>query len=200
MSQREFCLATPGLKDDPLFKVVSMIFEVAPGVLTEHGKTKNPWPNVDAQSGVIQWYFGLKEWDFYTVPVRRRARARLHGQHHLGPRPRLTRLSARSRSPRPCWRSGLLKAAASWRRSRSNTATPIRAKGDARPAGHPPSFVRGVPRRRRACRLFRRHRGDGRHVHDLGHRHAVLQHVHRLAHAEQDRPEASALPRRCTSL
>jgi citrate synthase len=67
MSQREFCLNTAGLKDDPLFKVVSMIFEVAPGVLTEHGKTKNPWPNVDAQSGVIQWYYGLKEWDFYTV-------------------------------------------------------------------------------------------------------------------------------------
>lgn len=67
MSQREFCQNTAGLKDDPLFKVVSMIFEVAPVVLTEHGKTKNPWPNVDAQSGVIQWYFGLKEWDFYTV-------------------------------------------------------------------------------------------------------------------------------------
>ena len=67
MSQREFCLATPGLKDDPLFKLVSMIFEVAPVVLTEHGHTKNPWPNVDAQSGVIQWYYGLKEWDFYTV-------------------------------------------------------------------------------------------------------------------------------------
>ena len=67
MSQREFCLSTKGLKDDPLFKLVSMIFEVAPGVLTEHGKTKNPWPNVDAQSGVIQWYYGLKEWDFYTV-------------------------------------------------------------------------------------------------------------------------------------
>ncbi|MCA1980753.1 MAG: citrate (Si)-synthase [Calditerrivibrio sp.] len=67
MSQREFCLNTPGLKDDPLFKLVSMIFEVAPVVLTEHGKTKNPWPNVDAQSGVIQWYYGVREWDFYTV-------------------------------------------------------------------------------------------------------------------------------------
>jgi citrate synthase len=67
MSQREYCLATPGLRDDPLFKVVSMIFEVAPGVLTQHGKAKNPWPNVDAQSGVIQWYYGLREWDFYTV-------------------------------------------------------------------------------------------------------------------------------------
>jgi citrate synthase len=67
MSQREFCLKTAGLKDDPLFKLVSMIFQVAPGVLMEHGKAKNPWPNVDAQSGVIQWYYGVKEWDFYTV-------------------------------------------------------------------------------------------------------------------------------------
>ncbi|RII30693.1 MAG: type I citrate synthase [Geobacter sp.] len=67
MSQREFCLKTPGLKDDPLFKLVAMIFETAPGVLTEHGKAKNPWPNVDAQSGVIQWYYGLREWDYYTV-------------------------------------------------------------------------------------------------------------------------------------
>ncbi len=67
MSQREFCLNTPGLKDDALFKLVAMIFEVAPGVLTEQGKAKNPWPNVDAQSGVIQWYYGLREWDFYTV-------------------------------------------------------------------------------------------------------------------------------------
>jgi citrate synthase len=66
-SQREFCLNTPGLKDYPLFKVIAMIFEVAPGVLTEHGKTKNPWPNVDAQSGVIQMYYGLTEYDFYTV-------------------------------------------------------------------------------------------------------------------------------------
>ncbi len=67
MAQREFCIATPGLNEDPLFKLVAMIFEVAPGVLTEHGKTKNPWPNVDAQSGVIQYYYGLKEYAFYTV-------------------------------------------------------------------------------------------------------------------------------------
>ena len=67
MAQREFCLATPGLKDDALFKLVAMIFETAPGVLTEHGKTKNPWPNVDAQSGVIQMYYGLTEFDYYTV-------------------------------------------------------------------------------------------------------------------------------------
>jgi citrate synthase len=66
-SQREFCQNTEGLKDYPLFKVIAMIFEVAPGVLTEHGKTKNPWPNVDAQSGVIQMYFGLTEFEYYTV-------------------------------------------------------------------------------------------------------------------------------------
>ena len=64
-SQREFCLKN--LPDYPLFKVVSMIYKVAPGVLEEQGKAKNPWPNVDAQSGVIQWYYGLTEWDFYTV-------------------------------------------------------------------------------------------------------------------------------------
>ena len=65
MAQREFCMKN--LPDYPLFKVINMVFEVAPGVLTKHGKTKNPWPNVDAQSGVIQWYYGLTEWDFYTV-------------------------------------------------------------------------------------------------------------------------------------
>ena len=65
MSQREFCLKN--MPDYPLFKLVSMIYKVAPGVLTEQGKAKNPWPNVDAQSGVIQWYYGLTEWDFYTV-------------------------------------------------------------------------------------------------------------------------------------
>ena len=66
-SQREFCLKTEGLKDYPLFQLVKMIYEVAPGVLTEHGKAKNPWPNVDAQSGVIQWYYGVTEYEFYTV-------------------------------------------------------------------------------------------------------------------------------------
>ena len=64
-SQREFCLKH--LPDYPLFKLISLIYEVAPGVLQEQGKAKNPWPNVDAQSGVIQWYYGLTEWDFYPV-------------------------------------------------------------------------------------------------------------------------------------
>jgi citrate synthase len=65
--QREFCINTPGLAEYPLFQLIKMIFEVAPGVLTEHGKAKNPWPNVDAQSGVIQWYYGVTQYEFYTV-------------------------------------------------------------------------------------------------------------------------------------
>jgi len=65
VAQMEYC--QKHLPEDPLFKLVNMIYKVAPGVLTEHGKTKNPWPNVDAQSGVIQWYYGIREWDFYTV-------------------------------------------------------------------------------------------------------------------------------------
>jgi citrate synthase len=65
MSQREFCLKN--LPDYPLFKVINAIYQVAPDVLMEHGKAKNPWPNVDAQSGVIQWYYGVTEYSFYTV-------------------------------------------------------------------------------------------------------------------------------------
>jgi citrate synthase len=65
MSQREFCLKN--LPDYPLFKVISMIYQVAPGVLQKQGKAKNPWPNVDAQSGVIQWFYGVEEYSFYTV-------------------------------------------------------------------------------------------------------------------------------------
>lgn len=64
-AQHEF--AQKHLPDDPLVKLVDLIYELAPAVLTEHGKTKNPWPNVDAHSGVIQWHYGVREYDFYTV-------------------------------------------------------------------------------------------------------------------------------------
>ena len=65
MVQREFCLKH--LPDDPLFKYVSALYDVVPAILKEHGKAKNPWPNVDAQSGVVQWHYGVREYDFYTV-------------------------------------------------------------------------------------------------------------------------------------
>ena len=63
--QRDFCLTH--LKDDLLFKYTDMLYQVVPDILKEHGKAKNPWPNVDAQSGVIQWHYGVTEYDFYTV-------------------------------------------------------------------------------------------------------------------------------------
>ncbi|XP_042449458.1 citrate synthase, mitochondrial-like [Zingiber officinale] len=63
--QREFALKH--LPDDPLFKLVSKLYEVVPPILTELGKVKNPWPNVDAHSGVLLKYFGLSEARYFTV-------------------------------------------------------------------------------------------------------------------------------------
>ena len=65
MIQREFSLKH--LKDDPLFKYVDLLYQVVPPILKEQGKAKNPWPNLDAQTGVIQWHYGVTEYDFYTV-------------------------------------------------------------------------------------------------------------------------------------
>ncbi len=65
MAQRDFALKH--LPDDEIFKVVSAIYEVAPDILKEHGKAKNPWPNVDAHSGCLLLHYGIKEYDFYTV-------------------------------------------------------------------------------------------------------------------------------------
>lgn len=63
--QREFALKH--LPNDPLFKLVSQVFDVVPPVLNDLGKVKNPWPNVDAHSGVLLQYYGLKEMNYYTV-------------------------------------------------------------------------------------------------------------------------------------
>ncbi|XP_034107359.1 probable citrate synthase, mitochondrial [Drosophila albomicans] len=63
--QREF--AQKHLPDDPLFKLVSQLYKVVPPILTELGKVKNPWPNVDAHSGVLLQYYGMKEMNYYTV-------------------------------------------------------------------------------------------------------------------------------------
>jgi citrate synthase len=63
--QREFALNH--MADDPIFKYVDLLYRVVPPILKEQGKAKNPWPNVDAHSGIIQWHYGLREYDFYTV-------------------------------------------------------------------------------------------------------------------------------------
>ncbi len=53
--------------DDVIFKTVDLLFQVAPKVLKEHGKAKNPWPNVDAGSGALLYHYGLTEFPYYTV-------------------------------------------------------------------------------------------------------------------------------------
>lgn len=67
MCLREFALKN--LPDDPLFRLVSTVYKVTPRILTELGKVKNPWPNVDAHSGVLLRYYGLNEMNYYTVLV-----------------------------------------------------------------------------------------------------------------------------------
>ena len=55
------------IHDDEIFSIVTGLFRVVPDVLKEQGKAKNPWPNVDAASGSLLYYYGLQEYNFYTV-------------------------------------------------------------------------------------------------------------------------------------
>lgn len=50
-----------------MFQLVATLYDVVPDVLAQTGKVKNPWPNVDAHSGVILQHFDIKEENFYTV-------------------------------------------------------------------------------------------------------------------------------------
>lgn len=63
--QREFALKH--LPDDPLFQIVGNLYEVVPDELLALGKVANPWPNVDAHSGVLLQYYGMTEMNYYTV-------------------------------------------------------------------------------------------------------------------------------------
>ncbi len=65
MAQRDFGLKH--LPDDENFRIVAMLYEIVPDILQEHGKAKNPWPNVDAHSGCLLVHYGVTEYDFYTV-------------------------------------------------------------------------------------------------------------------------------------
>ena len=65
MAQREFAMRY--LPDDENFRIVKMLYDIVPDILTKQGKAKDPWPNVDAHSGVLLVHYGLVEYDFYTV-------------------------------------------------------------------------------------------------------------------------------------
>ncbi|XP_049848557.1 citrate synthase, mitochondrial-like [Schistocerca gregaria] len=64
-SQQQFALKY--FPDDPFFKLIDDIYKVTPDILKQHGKTKNPWPNVDAHSGCMLMHYGLMEFEYYTV-------------------------------------------------------------------------------------------------------------------------------------
>ena len=55
------------MPDDDLFKLALLVYEVAPKVLARHGKAKNPYPNIDAISGTLQYFCGVHHFDFYPV-------------------------------------------------------------------------------------------------------------------------------------
>lgn len=55
------------IKNDPLINLTWTIFKVVPPILKAGGKVKNPYPNVDAHSGVILYHYGLTEYNYYTV-------------------------------------------------------------------------------------------------------------------------------------
>ena len=65
IAQLEFAKAR--FPEDTLIRLAELVYDVVPAVLKEQGKAKNPAPNVDAISGTLQYYYGVREFDFYTV-------------------------------------------------------------------------------------------------------------------------------------
>ena len=63
----QFNYALENMPEDEIFQIAHLVFEVIPKVLVEQGKAKNPAPNVDAISGTLQYHYGIKEFEFYTV-------------------------------------------------------------------------------------------------------------------------------------
>ena len=64
-AQLEFALKH--FPEDEILRLAVMVYDIVPKVLKEQGKAKNPSPNVDAISGTLQYHYGIREFDFYTV-------------------------------------------------------------------------------------------------------------------------------------
>jgi len=52
---------------DPLIKLCKDFYSVVPEILADHKNVLNPWPNIDAVSGVVLSHYGVKEPEFFTV-------------------------------------------------------------------------------------------------------------------------------------
>jgi citrate synthase len=64
-SQKRF--ADAFLPEDPICRLVDICYEEIPPILQATGKVSNPWPNVDSHSGALLQYFGLDQYDYFTV-------------------------------------------------------------------------------------------------------------------------------------
>lgn len=104
----DYASSRPEIAADPVFQLVKKNSEIAPGVLMKHGKTKNPYPNVDSSSGVLFHFYGFKETLYYT--------ATFGVSRGLGPLAQLVwdrALGLPIERPKSINLSGLLKAAES---------------------------------------------------------------------------------------
>ena len=63
----QYALGEQICPDDPLFKIVLALREVAVDLLSKIEKVSNPYPNVDAVSGSLLNAFGLTDSNYYTV-------------------------------------------------------------------------------------------------------------------------------------
>ncbi|HPH94561.1 MAG TPA: citrate (Si)-synthase [Anaerolineaceae bacterium] len=63
----QLAFARKYMPSDELLQLVDLVYQTLPDVLQAQGKVSNPWPNVDAINGALQYHFGVKEFDFYTV-------------------------------------------------------------------------------------------------------------------------------------
>jgi citrate synthase len=60
-------------ESDCIFDLAHLVYDVVPDLLREKTRTRDPWPNVDAISGSLQYHYGVKDSDeyggygFYTV-------------------------------------------------------------------------------------------------------------------------------------
>ena len=54
-------------ENDKNVLLMQKLAEIAPKVLLEHGKSKNPFPNVDSASGILFYHYGIRELLFFTV-------------------------------------------------------------------------------------------------------------------------------------
>jgi citrate synthase len=63
----DYASSRPDIAKNPVFQLVKKNSEIAPKVLKEHGKTKNPYPNVDSSSGVLFHHYGFHETLYYTA-------------------------------------------------------------------------------------------------------------------------------------